>query len=88
MLPARSKKPFALRLSTRCPCSTWARFAGESSRTAELAFARFFHGMLMKGVSLPPSAHEAWFVSAAHNDEAIDAISAAATGAAHEVFVD
>ena len=42
----------------------------------------------MKGVSLPPSAHEAWFVSTAHNDEAIDAISAAATGAAHEVFVD
>ena len=29
-------------------------------------FARFFHAMLDAGVMLPPSQHEAWFISAAH----------------------
>ena len=31
-------------------------------------FAAFFHAMLDRGVYLPPSAFEAWFVSAAHDD--------------------
>ena len=31
-------------------------------------FARFFHAMLAGGVMLPPSQHEAWFVSAAHGE--------------------
>ncbi len=35
-------------------------------------FARFFAGMLKRGVHLPPSGYEAWFVSAAHDDDAID----------------
>jgi len=30
-------------------------------------FARFFHAMLERGVHLPPSPHEAWFISAAHD---------------------
>ncbi len=34
--------------------------------------AAFFHAMLEGGVSLPPSAFEAWFVSAAHDDEALE----------------
>ena len=34
-------------------------------------FARFFHAMLRRGVHLPPSCFEAWFVSAAHDDEAV-----------------
>ncbi len=46
----------------------------------------FFRAMLEAGVSLPPSAFEAWFVSAAHDDEAVqrilDALPAAATAAA------
>jgi glutamate-1-semialdehyde 2,1-aminomutase len=42
------------------------------------AFARFFHEMLQRGVWLPPSAYEAMFVSAAHDDEAIAAIVEAA----------
>ena len=46
------------------------------------AFARFFHAMLDAGVSLPPSAYEAWFVSAAHDDEALDRIAAALPRAA------
>jgi glutamate-1-semialdehyde 2,1-aminomutase len=41
------------------------------------AFAAFFHAMLSRGVHLPPSAFEAWFVSAAHDDEAVDHVLAA-----------
>ncbi|HKQ47184.1 MAG TPA: glutamate-1-semialdehyde 2,1-aminomutase [Phycisphaerae bacterium] len=35
-------------------------------------FAAFFHAMLDRGVHLPPSGYEAWFVSLAHDDESID----------------
>ena len=41
------------------------------------AFAAFFHAMLSQGVHLPPSAFEAWFVSAAHDDEAVGHVLAA-----------
>ncbi|MFG1705536.1 glutamate-1-semialdehyde 2,1-aminomutase [Nonomuraea sp. M3C6] len=50
------------------------------------AFTAFFHAMLDQGVYLPPSAYEAWFLSAAHGDEAVnrvaDALPAAAKAAA------
>ncbi len=46
------------------------------------AFARFFHAMLSAGVYLPPSAFECWFVSAAHDDAAVDRVLAALPGAA------
>ena len=50
------------------------------------AYAAFFHAMLDGGVYLPPSAFEAWFVSAAHDDQALsriaDALPAAARAAA------
>ncbi len=46
------------------------------------AYAAFFHGMLEAGVYLPPSAFEAWFVSAAHDDEAVERIASALPGAA------
>lgn len=36
------------------------------------AFKIFFHAMLDRGVYLAPSAYEAWFVSLAHTDEAIE----------------
>jgi glutamate-1-semialdehyde 2,1-aminomutase len=42
----------------------------------------FFHAMLERGVYLPPSAYEAWFVSAAHGDAALDRIAAALPEAA------
>jgi glutamate-1-semialdehyde 2,1-aminomutase len=45
-------------------------------------FRKFFHGMLGEGVYLAPSAFEAGFVSAAHNDDDIDATITAA----HTVF--
>ncbi|HET7474684.1 MAG TPA: glutamate-1-semialdehyde 2,1-aminomutase [Dermatophilaceae bacterium] len=38
------------------------------------AFAAFFHAMLDRGVYLPPSAFEAWFVSAAHEPAAVDQV--------------
>ncbi|HLW18613.1 MAG TPA: glutamate-1-semialdehyde 2,1-aminomutase [Actinomycetota bacterium] len=41
----------------------------ESARTQSAgAYARFFHGMLDRGINLAPGAFEAWFVSAAHTD--------------------
>ncbi|WP_372496999.1 glutamate-1-semialdehyde 2,1-aminomutase [Pseudonocardia humida] len=49
-------------------------------------FPAFFHAMLERGVYLPPSAYEAWFVSAALTDETweviADALPAAASAAA------
>jgi glutamate-1-semialdehyde 2,1-aminomutase len=46
------------------------------------AFGRFFHSMLENGVWLPPSAYEAWFVSAAHTDDDLAIIARAADIAA------
>ena len=50
------------------------------------AYAAFFHAMIEGGVYLPPSAFEAWFVSAAHDEGALsrvaDALPAAARAAA------
>jgi glutamate-1-semialdehyde 2,1-aminomutase len=49
------------------------------------AYAAFFHAMLDGGVYLPPSPYEAWFVSAAHDDAALERIAdalPAATAAA------
>lgn len=46
------------------------------------AFAAFFHAMLDAGVYLPPSAFESWFVSAAHDEQALETIAAALPGAA------
>ncbi|MFN8125429.1 MAG: glutamate-1-semialdehyde 2,1-aminomutase [Candidatus Nanopelagicales bacterium] len=45
-------------------------------------YAAFFHAMLDQGVYLPPSAFEAWFVSAAHDDRALDQVVAALPAAA------
>ncbi|HVP11107.1 MAG TPA: glutamate-1-semialdehyde 2,1-aminomutase [Phycisphaerae bacterium] len=41
-------------------------------------FAKFFQAMLERGVWLPPSGYEAMFVSAAHDDAAIDHVVSAA----------
>ncbi|GAB3439516.1 glutamate-1-semialdehyde 2,1-aminomutase [Streptomonospora sediminis] len=45
-------------------------------------FAAFFHAMLDQGVFLPPAAFEAWFLSAAHDDAAVDRILSALPRAA------
>lgn len=36
------------------------------------AFSTFFHGMLERGIYLPPSPFEAWFISLAHTEEDLD----------------
>jgi glutamate-1-semialdehyde 2,1-aminomutase len=53
----------------------------EAKASDRQAFGKFFHQMRDAGVLLPPSQFEAWFISAAHDDEAIDTTLAAASGA-------
>ncbi len=48
-----------------------------AKRTHAGRFRAFFHSMLAEGVYLPPSAYEAWFVSSAHDDAAMQRIAAA-----------
>jgi glutamate-1-semialdehyde 2,1-aminomutase len=54
----------------------------QAKRQSSQAYAAFFHGMLDAGVYLPPSAFEAWFVSAAHDDAALERIASALPAAA------
>ena len=49
----------------------------EAARADVAAFARFFHAMLDRGILLPPSQFEAWFISLAHTPEDIDRTVAA-----------
>ncbi len=48
-------------------------------------YKTFFHAMLDAGVALPPSGFEAWFVSAAHDDTALNRIFEAIPKAADAV---
>ncbi len=54
----------------------------EASGTDARAYAAFFHAMLDRGVYLPPSAYEAWFLSSAHDDHAVSTVLAALPAAA------
>jgi glutamate-1-semialdehyde 2,1-aminomutase len=60
-----------------------------AQRQDTAAFGRFFHSLLDDGISIPPSAYEAWFVSSTHDDAAMsrfaDALPAAARAAAGAV---
>jgi glutamate-1-semialdehyde 2,1-aminomutase len=56
-------------------------FAAASAQHVE-RYRAFFHSMLDQGVYLPPSAFEVWFLSAAHDDRALDVILAALPNAA------
>ena len=47
----------------------------------EDAFPAIFHALLAAGILLPPSQHEAWFVSSAHSDADLDATLRAASDA-------
>jgi glutamate-1-semialdehyde 2,1-aminomutase len=50
-----------------------------TARTADAsAYARFFHGMLARGIYLAPSQFEAGFVSTAHSDQDLEQTAAAA----------
>ncbi len=54
----------------------------DASSQSTAAYAAFFHSMLDAGVYLPPSAYEAWFLSAAHDDGVMDRIVSALPAAA------
>ncbi len=59
--------------------------AAEAFTSDREAFGRFFRGMLARGVFLPPSPFEAWFLSLAHGEAEVVAILDAARGAFAEV---
>ena len=55
----------------------------DSARRQEtFRYTAFFHAMLDRGVYLPPSVFESWFLSAAHDDAALDRIADALPHAA------
>jgi glutamate-1-semialdehyde 2,1-aminomutase len=53
-----------------------------ASQQNVLQYRAFFHEMLARGVYLPPSAYESWFVSAAHDDAALERVADALPHAA------
>jgi glutamate-1-semialdehyde 2,1-aminomutase len=53
----------------------------QARATSADTYARFFRGMLERGVYLPPSRFEALFAGAAHSDEHVDLIAEAARAA-------
>ena len=54
------------------------RDAGEARASDAGKFAKFFHGLIERGINIPPSQFEAMFISAAHSDEDLDRTIAAA----------
>ena len=46
----------------------------EAQAQESFRYGPFFHAMLDQGVYLPPSVFEAWFLSAAHDDDAVEQI--------------
>jgi glutamate-1-semialdehyde 2,1-aminomutase len=59
------------------PCTT----LDQVMSTDRERFKRFFHAMLARGVLLPPSPFECWFLSTAHESEALDFVLDAARSA-------
>lgn len=50
----------------------------ETAKQADMKlYARFFHSLLDHGLFLPPSGFEAWFVSAAHEEEQLERTTSA-----------
>lgn len=81
----RASNLFSTLLGTDAGARDYAQvLASESWR-----YPAFFHSLLRDGVYAPPSAFEAWFLSAAHDDDALDrvvrALPAAARAAAQAV---
>ena len=58
------------------------RSFADAKAQSPAAYAAFFHAMLDRGVYLPPSPYEAWFLSAAHDEAAIERIADALPAAA------
>jgi glutamate-1-semialdehyde 2,1-aminomutase len=53
------------------------RDADDARRCDRRQFARYFHGMLRRGIYLPPAQFEAAFVSLAHSNAAIEKVISA-----------
>ncbi|HVF80402.1 MAG TPA: glutamate-1-semialdehyde 2,1-aminomutase, partial [Flavisolibacter sp.] len=80
-----SKIPFVINhlgsmLSVHFSDSPVVDFASASSANNAF-FSKFFHAMLDKGIYLPPSAYESWFMSNALNKEDLDRTIEAAASA-------
>ena len=75
-------------ICSRCSWGVRSRSVSfdDAKKQSAAAYAAFFHAMLDRGVYLPPSPYEAWFLSAAHDEAALariaDALPAAACAAA------
>jgi glutamate-1-semialdehyde 2,1-aminomutase len=69
---------FSIFLGVTDPVRDFGEARGQSSQ----AYAAFFHALLDRGIYLPPSPYEAWFLSAAHDDAAISRIATALPAAA------
>ena len=54
----------------------------EAQAQETFRYAPFFHSMREQGVALPPSVFEAWFLTAAHDDDALERIERALPAAA------
>jgi glutamate-1-semialdehyde 2,1-aminomutase len=54
----------------------------DAKRQEAFRYTAFFHSLLSQGVYLPPSAFESWFVSTAHDAQAVERIAAALPAAA------
>ena len=50
----------------------------DASRADHSRFAAFFRRMLARGIHLPPSGYEAWFVSLAHDESVVERTAQAA----------
>lgn len=81
----RASTLFSVMFGERAAVAGSANYA-DTLENDNFRYPAFFHAMLGQGISLPPSVFEAWFVSAAHDDVAInriiDALPAAAKAAA------
>jgi glutamate-1-semialdehyde 2,1-aminomutase len=56
-----------------------------ATRSDTARYARFFRGMLARGIYPPPSQFEAWFLSAAHTKRDIEKTIEAASGALRDL---
>ena len=84
VLDAAKQKGVALTANRAGSMLTWFFLPGEvhdwdsAARSDTQAFAKFYRGMLERGIYLPPSQYEALFVSSAHTEEDVQRTIAAA----------
>jgi len=55
-------------------------------RSETVRYATFFHGLLERGIFLPPAQFEAWFLSTAHTDADLRRTARAVGESLGEIF--